>query len=221
MARAKVSSIDALRHFRVALIEYQDDIIDSVTLLELELRRALNWIELDRANYWPAQARRSSDKWIAARTDLQRCELAIRPDDRKPCMVERKALDRAKQRMRLCEEKVTVVKKWVVTLRQEGSMLSGRLARLRDVVERELPNAIATMQRLITALDGYAAIAESSVAGGEARSGAGAASDVEARDVEASDVEASDVEASGTEASEYSSSGDDEGSTGLAKTGGE
>lgn len=160
MARAQVRSIDVLHRFRMALVEYEDHVLESITLLELELRKALDWIDLDRSNYWPEQVRRSSDNIVQYRNDLERCEMAIRAEDRKSCMVERKALDRAKQRLRLCEQKVTIVKKWRVELHGQSSQMTGRLARIRDVVERELPNAIATMMRLITSLEQYAAVAD-------------------------------------------------------------
>lgn len=164
MARAEVRSVDALHQFRLALVEYEDNILESVTLLELEMRKALDWIEHDRSSYWPEQVRRSSDKLTERRNDLERCEMAIRAEDRKSCMVERKALDRAKQRLRLCEQKVNVVKKWRVELSQQGAQMSGRLARLRDVIERDVPNAIATLGRLITALEQYAAVSDSALA---------------------------------------------------------
>ena len=38
--------------------------------------------------------------------------------------------------------------------------MTGRLAKLRDVIERELPRAMATMERLVSSLEQYAAIAE-------------------------------------------------------------
>lgn len=160
MARAQVRSIDALHRFRMALVEYEDHVLESITLLELELRKALDWIDHDRSAYWPEQVRRSSDNIVQYRNDLERCEMAIRAEDRKSCMVERKALERAKQRLRLCEKKVGVVKKWRTELHGQSSQMTGRLARIRDVVERELPNAIATMLRLITSLEQYAAVAE-------------------------------------------------------------
>lgn len=160
MARAQVRSIDALHRFRMALVEYEGHVLESITLLELELRKALDWIDLDRSTYWPEQVRRSSDNIVQYRNDLERCEMAIRAEDRKSCMVERKALERAKQRLRLCEQKVAVVKKWRVELHGQSSQMRGRLARIRDVIERELPNAIATMMRLITSLEQYAAVAD-------------------------------------------------------------
>ena len=164
MARAGVRSIEALHGFRMALAEYQYVVLDSVTMLELELRKALDWIDLDRSNYWPDQVRRSSDNIVQFRNDLERCEMAIRAEDRKSCMVERKALERAKQRLKLCEKKVGVVKKWRIELHQQSSQMAGRLARIRDFIERELPNAIATMLRLIASLEQYAAVTDSPTA---------------------------------------------------------
>jgi hypothetical protein len=160
MAGADVRSIDALNQFRLMLVDYNDQMLDSLTMLELELHKATVWIDHDCPAYWSNQARRSSDKLVVARNDLERCEMAIRPEDRKSCMVEKKALDRAKLRLRLCEKKINLVKKWKVTLHQESAHVTGRLAKLRDVIEREIPRAMATMDRLISSLEQYAAVSQ-------------------------------------------------------------
>jgi hypothetical protein len=160
MARAEVRSIDALNQFRLALVEYEDQMLDSLTMLKLELHKATVWIDHEQPTYWSSESRRSSEKLVVAHNDLERCEMAIRIEDRKSCMVEKKALERAKLRLRLCDQKINTVKKWKVVLHQESSLMTGRLAKLRDVIERELPRAMATMERLVSSLEQYAAIAE-------------------------------------------------------------
>ena len=46
---ANITSTDAVRAFKLALERYEGDVRDSVSQMELELRRAVDWIEHDRA----------------------------------------------------------------------------------------------------------------------------------------------------------------------------
>ena len=66
----------------------------------------MDWIEHDRARYWPHEARKASDAMAAARSELERQELAIRQEDKRSCYEARLALEQAKRRLRMAEEKV-------------------------------------------------------------------------------------------------------------------
>lgn len=46
MAGADVRSIDTLNQFRLMLVDYNDQMLDSLTMLELELHKATVWIDL-------------------------------------------------------------------------------------------------------------------------------------------------------------------------------
>jgi len=153
---AHVTSIDSVVEFRAALQRFASDVADAVTALELEARRSVDWIVHDRAKYWPAQVRRSSDLVQQARIDLERCELSIRPDDRPSCYEQKKALEIAKRRLRFCEEQVEVVRFWCRTLQHEHEEFRGQLARLNQLLEGDVANADATLQRMLQALDRYA-----------------------------------------------------------------
>lgn len=152
---AHITSTDAVREFRAALQEYEADVRDAIDQLLLELRRSLDWVEHDRARYWPAEARRASDGVVQARQDLERCEMAIRAEDRRSCYEQRMALEKAKQRLRLCEHKVRAVRRWRVSVEKEADSLHGRMLKLTDFLDTEFPRALAALQRMATALEKY------------------------------------------------------------------
>ena len=108
---ARVGSIDAIVAFRAALLQFAEVCDESLTSLALESRRGAERIEVERTAYWPAQARKASDDLNSARIALERCEQAIRPEDRRSCYEEKLALENARRRLRLCEEKSRVAKK--------------------------------------------------------------------------------------------------------------
>src|SRR5262245_3328400 len=106
---ANISSIDAVRGFHEALVQFEADVQDALGLLELESRRPLEWIEHDRSRYWPREMHKASDAVNEARLAVERCELAVNPADRQISYEARKALEKAKRRLRLTEAKIETV----------------------------------------------------------------------------------------------------------------
>ena len=152
---AQVRSTDVLRAMRLALKEYEAEVRDAIEQLLLEARRAVDWIEQDRSRYWPRQARKASDDMQQARNDLERCEMAIRPDDRRSCYEQKIALEAAKRRLRLCEQKVRATKKWRVEVHHETEEFLGRMAKMINFLDNDLPRALATLERMAKSLDKY------------------------------------------------------------------
>ena len=154
--RAKITSFDALVAFRTGLLEFDDDAQTALEAMMLEMRKAVEWIEHDRSQYWPAQVRLASDTVAQARTDLDRCEMAVRPDERNPCTEQKKRLALSKRRLRQCEQKVETVRHWRRLLNHEFTEFQGRVSKLSGFLETELPPAVATLERLLNALENYA-----------------------------------------------------------------
>ena len=153
---ANVSSIDALRELRVALVQFTAESKDAIVMLTLESRKAIQWLMYDRARYWPDQLRKAQEKVVHARNDLERCQLRFGSEDAPSCFDQKKALEKAKRRLKVCEEKVKVVKKWTLAIRHELEEFNGELAKMNDWLESDLPRAIALLERMVRALDKYA-----------------------------------------------------------------
>lgn len=154
---ANVRSIDVIRQFRTLLLQYDHDMRDAVTSLLLEARRAQQWVENDRGAYWPQAAREASDKLIQAKNLLEQCELAARPEDKRSCIDEKKAVQKAKKRLDYCEDQVRLSRAWRSKFRREAEEFQGAMARLQTHLELDMPTAAAYLSRLADALDKYAA----------------------------------------------------------------
>ena len=109
---ANVTSLEALRNFKVALVKFAAEVESALMAMELEARRPVEWIEGDRARYWPQQIRKASNRVSEARLALDRCQVRISSEDEKSCYDERKALEKAKRRLQLAEEKTQAVRQW-------------------------------------------------------------------------------------------------------------
>lgn len=161
---AHITSIDAVREFRTALQEYEPEMRDALDQLLLELQRGVDWLEQDRARYWPAEVQKASNAVIRAGQDLERCEMAFRAEDRRSCYEQRMALEAAKRRLRVAEQKVRAVRQWRIAVRREADTVHGRLLKMTDHLDTQFPRAIASLSRIIAALDKYTEIAGAATA---------------------------------------------------------
>lgn len=158
-ASANVTSIAAIRGFCAALRRFAEDAAEALVALDLEVTRGTDYIQQDRMNFWPAQVRRAWDEIAEARIALQRRRAISVADHRSACDEEKKALDQAQQRLRVAQEKVDVVRSWCRTLNREVEEYEGRIGHLRQLLETDLPRAVAVLDRVLQALDAYTAIA--------------------------------------------------------------
>ena len=152
---AKISSIDVLRAIKVAIQQFEFEANLALTTLEMEGRRPVEWIEHDRSRYWPREVRKASDALSEARIALNRCELAISPEDKRSCIDERKALEKAKKRLRLCEIKVEAVNRWRLQIKKEAEGLQVHISKLKRFLDIDLASAVAALERMASALESY------------------------------------------------------------------
>ncbi len=152
---ADVRSVHTLEQFRQALVRFGREVEDALSLLELELRRVQEWIEVERPDYWAEAYRQASQRLAEARIDLERCDTALGADERPGCQVQRKAYERARRRLAYCEEQQRVVRQWRAKLDRARHTLDGRIGKLREVVELGVARAVATLEQKMDAIRAY------------------------------------------------------------------
>lgn len=153
---ANVKSIEHIRDLRVGLVKFEETSRDAVTLLAMEVRRATEWIETDRRRYWPVQVKKASQKLAERRSELQRCQSSYGADEAPPCFEQKKAYQRARDRLRYCEDQVRVTKRWIRMIRQELTEFEGQMAQMTTMLDMDLPRALTTLARMLNALEKYA-----------------------------------------------------------------
>ena len=153
---AQVTSIDSVRMLRAGVLQFEAHARDAVSMLQMEVRRAVDWLEDDRRRYWSHQAKKASERVTQARNDLERAELTYGSEESPPCTEQKKVLAQAKRRQRLCEEKVKAVRRWVRVVRAELTEFDGQMARMNNYLDTDIPRAAAALERMLRALDKYA-----------------------------------------------------------------
>src|SRR4051812_17175909 len=153
---ARVTSIDALGDFRAALDAFRADALDALTALDLEVRRSFDWLA-DQRKFWQKTVRECQDAVTRARSELSQKQMT-HPGMRQPDTTqEEENLWLAKRRLQAAEEKLDATRRWEPKLQRAADEYAGPVRHLGNVVESDLPKAIALMKKLIAALEAYVA----------------------------------------------------------------
>lgn len=158
---AKVTSIDVIEHFAAAMTCFGEDARTSLEGIDMEVRRALNWIQREQKDYWTQRIRRGWDEVNIARKELERKLMFYPGDDRPSTHDERLALEAAKRRLQIAQEKVEAVKRWSHRAQREANEYIGAIQPLKAWLEFELPKALADLGRMARALEDYVALESS------------------------------------------------------------
>ena len=113
--QADVKSIDTLAFVKVALVSFIHETGQAIAEIELEGRRGVDWITVDRAAHWKAESRRAADLVNQSIKDLEHCRTFKKVGDSRPaCIDEKKALDKARARLAYAEKKAEAVRRWTL-----------------------------------------------------------------------------------------------------------
>lgn len=162
---ANVRSLDAIEAVRAALATFREQLEQAVDMVDLEMRRVLDWLEHDRPGYWRRQLRDANDGVTEARQALHRCLMYPINDERPACYEERAELKKAEARLRYCDEKSERLRHWIREVRHEMFEYEGRTSQLNEIIEFDVPRAIAILNRLLVHLNDYQSI-RSTTSGG-------------------------------------------------------
>jgi len=155
---ANVRSLDAVEAFTTALRQFQEEASGALGELELQVGRALEWIQHDRKDYWRDRVRRGWDEVAEAKANLERCLMFPVADRRPSCYDEKVALAKAKRRLRIAEEKVEAVRRWTRAVAHEVDEYRGNVGQISHWLQSDAPRAIAVLESLSRALESYVAV---------------------------------------------------------------
>ena len=113
---ANVLSLQTLKDFKLVMCNFAEEARNSLSGVDMELRRMRDWLERDQLGYWQSQVKKRSEELMQARADLHRRKISqqgARPS-RTPSRKRRFA--RPQRRLRVAEEKVVLVKRLIPQL---------------------------------------------------------------------------------------------------------
>jgi hypothetical protein len=153
---ARVKSIDALQAMSAALECFHDDAASALDDLEMEIRRALQWIGQDCRQYWKEELRRSRDAVTEAQKQLENARMFRHiAEEHSSFVEEKKALERAKRRLQIAETKVEAIPHWAVKIERAVNEYRGSRSQFASWLEADFPRAVAALSRMISDLEAY------------------------------------------------------------------
>ena len=155
---ANVRSLEAIEAVQAALGSFREQIEQSLSMIDIEMRHVLDWLEHDRPRHWRSQVRNAQDAVTEARANLHRCLMYPIADERPSCHEERAALKRAEAKLVYCEEKAERLKHWIREVRHEMFEYDGRITQLTELIEYDVPKAVSILKQLMLRLEEYRAV---------------------------------------------------------------
>ena len=156
---AHVQTIQVVQDVAVGLRRFAEDAGAALDELQLEIHRALEWIGGEVPHYWKAAERRARDELSAARVQLEQARTTKRIAEHDPaCREEKKALQKAQQRLDMIHEKQSTLRHWHTTVDKAVNEYRARSRQLSGWLEGDLPRAIAALNHMTNALESYLAV---------------------------------------------------------------
>jgi hypothetical protein len=155
---ADVRSIEAVTDWHAALTNYADSLAESLAGIELEIRRAYDWLDEQLAS-WRQAVRDCEDEVVRAKAELSQRKFKTW-DGREPdCTVQEKALRLARARLQYAEEQVVKVRQWIGRLPKIiDEVYRGSARRLTNFLEDDLAKGRAELARRVAVLESYAGL---------------------------------------------------------------
>ena len=157
---ANIANIEALKQLRIALVKFAEMANVALGDAESDVQRVMNWVQNDQATYWSNQHRKRHEALMKAKEALRHKQIFKDPTGkRQGTAEEEKAVQIAQRRMAEAEQKLAAVKRWGRQLEKEAQVYKGSVQRLGTTVTADIPVAIAKLDRMTIALQGYVNLA--------------------------------------------------------------
>ena len=155
---AAVESFEALQRLRTALCRFAEQAGAGLDEAEAELQRAGFWVRQEQTGFWKREGDKRSELLARAKNALSRKQLQTTALGGRPsCNEEEKALAVALRRMEEARQKAAKVRRWSRRLEEEAFAYQAVAGGLSQALAIEIPNALAQLDNMLAALEGYAA----------------------------------------------------------------
>jgi hypothetical protein len=159
MSSANVRSTDAIKDFRLNLINFAEEARNALGSTEMEIRQVRNWLERDQLTYWRGQVKKCNELVSIARTELHRRQLSQGNSDAVSDTDQKEALREAQRRLREAEEMVEKIKRWIPVLEHAVAEYHSQSQPLGDRLAGGFVATVNMLDRTIATLESYLAMA--------------------------------------------------------------
>ena len=154
--QAKITSVEAIEQFRVALILFLSQARPALEEISGEIVRAKNWLQHDQRRLWENELRVRGRKLEEAKGELFNARLS---DFQESTSLQQMAVSRWQRAVREAEGKMAMLKKWDRELENRSEPLVKQAEQFQTFLTIEMPKAIAYLAQAVKTLDAYTGIA--------------------------------------------------------------
>ena len=151
--QARLTSVDELRRFKANWANFVDEARSALMMIRSDISRTQSWLENDRLPYWENMVKRKTKELAQAKNNLHRKEMTSNR-----IIDEKRAVERAKRHLNEAVHKRRIVKQWVTKFPSELDRLTGGLKQVSSTIDREGPNAAASLEKIIQSVQSYLAL---------------------------------------------------------------
>jgi hypothetical protein len=153
---ARVTSIEMLPLLSAALQKFRAEGVAAMDDLEIELRRAIEWVQHDRRDYWTHELRRAQEALTQAKLKLQQARMVKRIGDHEPaCSDEKRAVEKAKRRVEIAQRKVEAVRHWSMAIEKAADDFRRVRSQFIIWMEVDISRASASLNQMSETLVNY------------------------------------------------------------------
>jgi hypothetical protein len=154
MAKARVSHIPVLKDVKASLLEFIESVATVLTSVDADVGRVTQWLHQERPGHWKSEIRKRTDAVARARQEVERKRLIAHPNPA-DVTLEKRAVERAKERLAEAERRLKAVQKWGPVWEKQALMYKSSCHGLNQSLHADLPSAAARLERMLRSLEEY------------------------------------------------------------------
>ncbi len=155
---ANVLSVQTLKDFKMAMCNFAEEARNSLSGVDMELRRMRDWLERDQLGYWQSQIKKRQEDLMQARADLHKRKISQQGSDAVSDAEQKEALREATRGCRVAEEKLALVKKLIPFLHHAIDEYHSHSQPLGDHLAGGFEKSLFTLEKMIGSLEAYLAL---------------------------------------------------------------
>lgn len=152
--KANLTNTEVLRDVRTAMAKFAEEARNTLTAVDADVARVGQWLTHERPGHWKHEIRRREDAVAAAKAAIARKQLSRMPE---PASVveERKFLQREQRRLQNAKDRAETTRRWAAVWERESSLWKSSCSGLAELLDRDVPGALADLDRMMKALSEY------------------------------------------------------------------
>jgi hypothetical protein len=151
---ANLRSLNALREFRVALVDFIDKARRSLTTADAELQRVSGWLIHEQPAHWQREIRKGEERLAQAKSELFRATIS-QPNNPRGPVDQKRLVAKRKAEIEHARKKLEATKRWSRTLERGGQEYRGLVGGLASSLDGDLKKAAAKIERAVASLEAY------------------------------------------------------------------